>query len=483
MKQLVQNLHNKRDPATKLRSIFYPQTVALLGASDDPNRVGFNIFSSLTSGGFKGKIYPVHPRLKTALGYRVYSSLAALPEPVDLAVIALNERATIAAIKECAEQGVPGAVCVAGGYRETSEVGTDLEKELLETAQRCNVSIVGPNTLGFINNENGLNTTFYPMRLPAGSVSFISQSGGMGLDFICRAVDAGLGINKWIGAGNRTYFEFADYLAFLGEDAGTNVIGLYLEGTEDAARLVHVAGSLKKPVVAYKAGRSGEADFAAITHTGSMAGSHRVYEDLFHQFGIYSVVSMGELVTATKSLSLAPLPQGRRIGLMTHTAGPSIVAADLLLEQGCTLPSLAPQTLTKVQKLTGPNPPFALKNPLDVAGMGFMVDIYGQYLELMATDPNVDVVLAFFCHNANPHWPFPSAELVRVKELSGKPVVACYISSAEHLPAERAILERSGIPLYACPEEAAQAVLALIWAAGRFANLEKGKTAKEETSR
>ena len=457
------------DSATKLGSIFYPRNVALLGASDDPKRVGFNIFSSLIGGGFKGNIYPVHPRLQTVLGHRVYPSLAALPEPVDLVIIALNERATIAAFRECREQGVEGAVCIAGGYRETSETGVGLEADLLETARSCGVSFVGPNTLGFINNDNGLNTTFYPMHLPAGSVSFISQSGGMGLDFICRAVDAGLGLNKWIGAGNRTDFEFVDYLEFLGEDNGTKVIGLYLEGTEEAARLVQVAGSLTKPVVVYKAGRSGAADFAAITHTGSMAGSQRVYEDIFRQFGIYSVESMGELVTAVKALSLAPLPRGNRIGLMTHTAGPSIVAADILLERGCVLPPLAPQTLAKVQELTGPNPPFALKNPLDVAGMGFMVDIYGQYLELMATDPNVDLVVAFFCHNTNPHWPFPSDALVRVKELCGKPVVACYISSTEHLSAERVILEQGGVPLYALPEEAAQAALALIWQGGRKA--------------
>ena len=470
------------DSARKLRSIFYPLNVALLGASDDPKRVGYNIFSSLISGGFKGNVYPVHPRLQTVLGHRVYASLKTLPEPVDLVIIALNERATIAAIRECWEQGVAGAVCIAGGYRETSETGVGLEAELLDTARSLGVSFVGPNTLGFINNDNGLNTTFYPMNLPKGNVSFISQSGGMGLDFICRAMDAGLGVNKWIGAGNRTYFEFVDYLAFLGEDNGTKVIGLYLEGTEEASRLVRLAGSLTKPVVVFKAGRSGAADFAAVTHTGSMAGSQRVYEDIFRQFGIYSVEDMGELVAAAKALALAPLPRGNRIGLMTHTAGPSIVAADVLLERGCVLPSLAPQTLAKVQKLTGPNPPFALKNPLDVAGMGFMEDVYGQYLELMATDPNVDLVVAFFCHNTNPHWPFPSKELVRVKKLCGKPVVACYISSTAHLPAERKILEKSGVPLYALPEEAAHAALALIWQAGRKAALEKGTGVKEGRS-
>lgn len=457
------NYRDKRGKLAALHSIFYPGNVALLGASDDPKRVGFNIFSSLLGGNFKGKVYPVHPRLQQILGHRVYPSLAALPEPVDLVLIALNERATIAALKECGEQGVQGAVCVAGGYRETSQAGAGLEAELLETARRCGVSFVGPNTLGFINNDNGLNTTFYPMTLPKGSVSFISQSGGMGLDFICRALDCGIGLNKWIGAGNRSDFEFADYLSFLEADEGTEVIGLYLEGTEEAESLVRTAGTTKKPVVVYKAGSSGEADFAALTHTGSMAGSHRVYEDIFRQFKTYCVESMGELVTALKALALAPLPQGPRIGLMTHTAGPSIVAADILLKRGCMLPPLTPETIGKVQELTGPNPPFALKNPLDVAGMGFMVDIYGKYLEYLACDPNVDLVIAFFCHNTNPHWPFPSSELVRVKEISGKPVIACYISSTEHLPAERTILEDGGVPLYAYPEEGAQAALALIY--------------------
>ncbi|HAP31875.1 MAG TPA: hypothetical protein DCQ14_02280 [Firmicutes bacterium] len=459
----------------KLRNIFYPRSVALLGASDNPQKVGYNIFTSLSSS-FNGNLYLVNPRLQTVQGYPVYPSLAEVPGPVDLAIIALNERATIAAIEECAACGVPGAVCVAGGFRETSEAGGGLEDELLAAAHRCGVPFVGPNTLGFINNEIGLNTTFYPMQLRRGGVSFISQSGGMGLTFISGAADAGLGLNKWVGAGNRTYFELADYLAFFGEDEGTDVIGLYLEGTEQAARMVRVAGSLKKPVVVYKAGRSGAADFATLTHTGSMAGAHAVYRDIFRQYGLYAVESIGELVAALKALSLVPLPRGGRIGLITHTAGPSIVAADILLEQGCVLPSLAPQTMAKLQKMTGPNPPFALKNPLDVAGTGFIADVYGRYLELLADDPNVDMVIAFFCHNSNPHWPFPSSEIVRVRQKSGKPLLACYISTAAHLPGERVILEAGGVPLFAAPEEAARAALALVWQAGRNQAGLTGKT-------
>ncbi|MBC7345986.1 MAG: CoA-binding protein [Clostridia bacterium] len=447
----------------ELDNIFYPKSVAVLGVSDSRQRVGYNLFESLLQGGFPGSLYPVHPRLETVLGRRVYHSLAEIPEKVDLALLALNERATLAALEECGEKGVKGAVCVAGGYREVGEAGAALEEELRAIARRYGIGLIGPNTLGLINNDADLYATFYPLRLPKGPVSFISQSGGMGLTFMHRAADAGLGLNKWVGVGNRSTFEFADYLAYFGQDPTTKVIGIFLEGTEGAARMVRVAAAIAKPVVVYKVGRGEVTDYASLTHTGTLAGSYRVYRDIFRQFGLYAVESVAQMVAALKALSLAPLPQGNRVGIMTHTAGPSIVAADELLSRGCSLPPLAAATLEAIERLTGPSPPFVLKNPLDVAGLGFAAEAYGQYLELVAQDPGVDLVLAIYCEHKN--WRFPSRELVQAKERAGKPIVACYASRDEFLEEERKLLEHHGIPLFGTPEEAAWGAAALVaWA-------------------
>ncbi|MEW6275729.1 MAG: CoA-binding protein [Bacillota bacterium] len=450
----------KSEKVKRLREIFYPESIAVLGVSDSPQRVGFNLFESILNGRFAGRVYPVHPRLETVLGQKVYHSLAEVPDKVDLAVIALNERATLEALKECGAKGVKGAVCVAGGYREVGDDGTVLEEELRRAAQQYGVSLIGPNTLGFINNDAGLYVTFYPMQLPKGKVSFVCQSGGVGLTFMHQAADAGLGLNKWIGVGNRSTFEFADYLAFLGEDESTAVIGLFVEGTEDAAEMVRVAGGLAKPVAVYKIGRSEEINYAALTHTGTMAGSYRVYRDIFRQFGLYPVDSLLEMVACLQGLAFAPLPAGNRIGILTHTAGPSIVAADQLLCRGCVLPAFAEHTLEGVRKLTGPNPPFVLKNPLDVAGMGFLAEVYGEYLALVARDPNVDLVLAVYCQHKN--WPFPTPQIIRVKEETGKPVIACYASRRSLCEEDRRLLQGRGIPLLTTPEEAAWAAAALV---------------------
>lgn len=457
----------------RLREIFYPESVAVLGVSDSRERVGFNLFESILHGGFGGRIYPVHPRLETVLGQKVYHSLAEIPDKVDLAVIALNERATLEALRECGAKGVKGAVCVAGGYRETGREGSALEEELRRTAQSRGLSLIGPNTLGFINNAADLYVTFYPLRLPKGRVSFVCQSGGVGLTFMHLATDAGLGLNKWIGVGNRSTFDFADYLAFLGEDESTKVIGLFVEGTENAADMVRVAGRLDKPVVVYKTGRSVGVNYAALTHTGTMAGSYRVYRDIFRQFGLYPVESLREAVAALQGLALAPLPAGNRIGILTHTAGPSIIAADELLCRGCALPPFTEETLEGVRRLTGPNPPFVLKNPLDVAGMGFLAGAYGEYLSLVAQDPNVDLVLAIYCQHKN--WPFPTPQIIRARKETGKPVIACYASRLDLCAEDRRLLHEHGIPLLTTPEEAAWAAAALV---ARTAEIKRRETRK-----
>ncbi|MGQ9825139.1 MAG: acetate--CoA ligase family protein [Desulfotomaculales bacterium] len=444
----------------RLQEVLYPESVAVLGASDSPQRVGFNLLESILYGGFAGRVYPVHPRLESALGHRVYRSLAEIPDKVDLAVIALNERATVEAIRECGAKGVKGAVCVAGGYRETGNEGAALEAELQQAARLSGVSLIGPNTLGFINNDADLYVTFYPLRLPKGNVSFVCQSGGVGLTFMHLAADAGLGLNKWIGVGNRSTFDFADYLAFLGEDDTTEVIGLFIEGTENAAEMVRVAGALNKPVVVYKIGRSAGVNYAALTHTGTMAGSYRVYRDIFRQFGLYPVDSLREMLACLQGLALAPLPAGNRVGILTHTAGPSLIAADELLCRGCTFPAFTEETLQKVRNLTGPTPPFVLKNPLDVAGMGFLAEAYGEFLALVASDPNVDLVLAIYCQHKN--WPFPTPQIIRVREETGKPVIACYASSLGPCAEDRRLLHEHGIPLLTTPEEAAWAAAALV---------------------
>lgn len=445
----------------KLDHVLNAKGIAVVGAAEAPGKVGYNIIESLLWAGYPGKIYPVNPRLTRVLGMKVYRSLGDLPEPVELVVIAINPYATVKVLSHCAAAGAKGVVCIATGFRELGPEGEKLERELVAKAEQYGLLLIGPNTLGFINPWAKINITFYPMRLKAGSVALVSQSGGMGLALIYRAFDEGVGLSKWIGCGNRSSLQFSDYLEYLAYDPYTKVIGLFMEGTEDARRLVELAKTILrgKPLVVYKAGRNKEVDFAALTHTGSMVGSYRVYRDLFEQAGILVVESMEDLIAACKALACCPIPARDGVGILTHTAGPSIVAMDELTQKNLPVPPWQEQIIETINKLLEERPPTRIKNPLDVPGVGFDPSTYGKLAEVLLRDPNIGSLLAIFTHNRN--WRFPSAELIELRCRQPKPIVALYISPAEAVKDEVGWLQSHGIPLYTDPRSAATGLAAL----------------------
>ncbi len=446
-----------------MHKLFYPRSVVVVGATDSPDRVGFNILESILYGGFKGKVFPVHPRLGTLQGLQVYPSLESVPGPVDVAVVAVNQFATVDTIAECGRLGIKAAICVAGGYRETGAEGLRLEERLISVAREHGVTLVGPNTLGLISTGADFYSTFYPLRLPIGKVSLVSQSGGMGLTIMHKAADEGMGINKWVGVGNRSTLEVSDYLEYLARDEETDVIGVFLEGTEEARKLVQTAARIAgiKPVVVYKAGRFNTTDFAALTHTGTASGSYRMYRDIFmDQFGVLMVDSVAELVAACKALSVSPLPAGGRLGVVTHTAGPSIALLDAASRQDITVPPLQKETINKIEDILGQNPPVVLKNPLDTVGLGFEAGIYGRVVSAVLEDPGIDLLVAIYCLHKN--WRFPSPELLYAQLRSGKPLLAYYVTTWEACREERYILQQAGVPLYISPNEAAGAISALV---------------------
>lgn len=461
-----------------MHKLFNPRSVVVVGATDSPERVGYNLLESILYGGFKGKVFPVHPRLETLQGLKVYPSLEDVPGPVDVAVIAVNQFATVETIAECGRLGVKAAICVAGGYRETGDDGLRLEERLASLAREHGIALVGPNTLGLINTGADFYSTFYPLQLPKGRVSLVSQSGGMGLTMMHKAADEGLGINKWVGVGNRSTLEISDYLEYLAQDEETGVIGVFLEGTEEARKLVQAASRIAgiKPVVVYKAGRFDANDFVTLTHTGTAAGSYRMYRDIFmNQFGVLMVDSVAELVAACKALSVSTLPAGGRLGIVTHTAGPSIALLDLAARHGISVPALQEETINKIKGVLGQNPPVILKNPLDTVGVGFEAGVYGRVVNAVLEDPGIDLLVAIYCLHKN--WRFPSPELLAAQRCSSKPVLGYYVSTWEACREERQVLQQAGVPLYISPDEAAGAVSALV----HYGNVRgEGKTCRAE---
>jgi acetyl-CoA synthetase (ADP-forming) len=454
--------------------VFNPVSVAVVGASPDAGRVGYNILQSIVEGGFQGQVYPINSKYEQIMGLPCYSGLAELPVVPELVVLAVNQYVTVELVELCAHLGVKGVICSAGGFKEMGPEGQLLEKRLITVAEDAGIALVGPNTLGLINTAASLYATFYPMSLNRGSVSVISQSGGIGLSLLATMQDEGVGVGKWCGVGNRGVLEYADYLNYFAEDPETKVIGIFIEGTDKGREFIEAAAAVacRKPVVIFKAGRGEAAAQAARTHTGALAGSYRLYQDIFAQHRLLTVDSVEELVDMLKALSVVPQGAGggsteaiKGVGLITITAGPAIVVADILETAGCKLPELTAATLRRVEEAIGPNPPVILRNPLDLAGSGFAAPIYGQCAVALAADPEVDALLAIYCHHRN--WSFPTSELIKVQTESRKPVVACYIGERESVAKERLRLHEAGIPLYHSVAAAAKGLVALKFYGGR----------------
>ena len=446
-----------------IRFLFYPKTVAVFGVTDTPDRVGYNILAAILEGGYTGKVYPIHPRHQEIQGRKVYRSLEEIPEPIDLAVITLNERFTVETAELCGRAGVKALLCNAGGFRETDEKGNELEKTLISIAQKYQMAVLGPNTLGLVNTNGNLYSIFYPINVPTSNISIICQSGGVGLSTIQTTVDEGIGINKFIGVGNCTVLDIPDYLDYLATDDSTDVIGVYLEGAADAAKLIRTASRVaqKKPVVVFKAGRLSAASNYTLTHTGAMAGTYQLYEDIFHQHGLFTVDNVGEFVAAMKALSLLPLPEGNRVGVLTHTAGPMVTALDYILSHDCSLPVLADETIAKVKQVLGSdNPPVVLKNPLDAVGLGFSRPIFSGLAEVILQDDNVDLLIT--CYVKHKTWELPAEEMVEIAQRLKKPMMVNLIGNIQACRPDQMVMHGGGVPLYTTPEKIAVGVAALV---------------------
>lgn len=450
-----------KDFRKRLDRMFAPESVAVIGAGATPDKVGHAIMDSLVTGGFPGRIYPVHPRHKEVLGLRVYSDLDELPELPDLAVVALNQRATVKMTARLRDLGVAGASVIAGGYAEMGREGLKLQAELREAAG--DMPMVGPNTLGFLNARARLNVTFYPRILQPGHASFLSQSGGIGLGIKGRADDEGLGLAKWVGVGNRVNVEFHTLLEYLRDDPDTRVIGLFTEGSANPRAFMEQVAltTPHKPVIVYKGGLGDDADKVTVTHTGAAAGATRIWEGALKQAGAQSVSSVSEMVAVCKALAVGKPPTGKRLAIFTHTAGPSIVAWDVLRDEpGCVLSDLAERTIHRIAEILGPSVPVVYKNPVDGAAGAFLTKPFHDIAEAVLSDPSVDALLAIFCEHKN--WVYPSDVLIELAHRFPQTIIACFIGTIQTIGPDRSRLHDAGVPTYVLPEDAALGLRALL---------------------
>jgi len=470
---------------TSLGVFFSPRTIAVIGASREPEKPGHVIFSILLEnkkeGLLQAGVYPVNPFVDEILGIKTYPSVKSVPEEVDLAIIVVPASIVPKAMRECGEKGVKGAIVISAGF---SEVGNyELEEEVKEIAKEFGIRVVGPNCIGVLSPHTGVDTIFLPThkvieggkrilstpRPKPGYVALISQSGAFGTAAMDYMVGEGIGLSAFISYGNKADVDEADLLEYFLTDERTRVILMYVESIERGRKVVDVAGkvSLRKPIVALKAGRTKEGARAAASHTAALAGVDEIYEAAFRRCGIIRAYDMEELFDMAKALVMQPPSKGERLAVVTDGGGAGVMATDMAEILGLRVPELKGETREVLEKYrrNGILPRFSsVANPIDLTGSATS-DMYLETLKVLMKSDEVDLILVLALHQV-PGIEDPAklardiGKLVRDYEFS-KPVLGVDTGWSEAAILERKEFDLSSIPSYPMPERAVKGAKAL----------------------
>jgi acetyl coenzyme A synthetase (ADP forming)-like protein len=445
---------------TSIDPFFSPHGIAVVGASTDPNKLGYGLARNLVQCNYQGVIHFVNPKGGSLLGRPMYQSVLDLPDPVDMAVILIPAVAVAKVVQECAQRGIHAVIVSSGGFRETGALGAKLEEELLAIARKNDIRIIGPNCIGLLDTHLPLDATFLPPPgPPPGDVAFISHSGAICAAVIDWARGQGFGLSRLVSLGNQADVNETDVLAPVADDHFTHVLTLYLEGVSDGPKFVQTAREItrRKPIVALKVGRYPSGQRAAASHTGALAGQEHAFNAAFRRAGVIRADTSEELFDWARALAWCPLPQGRAIAVLTSAGGPGVTAADALEMNGMSLAVLSDETRAKLAHLL---PPAAsLNNPVDMLASA-TPDQFAACLQVLLADPEVHGVLV-----VTPPPPMHTTgavakSMIPVIQSSNKPVTIALMGerliqeAVEHFRAAR-------IPEYRFPERAASALAVL----------------------
>jgi len=450
---------------TDLKIFFEPRSVAVVGASRTPGKLGNAILRNLLKLGYGGQIFPVNPQAEEIEGLQSYPSVAAIPEAVELAVMAVPAHLVLDIMRDCQKKKVKGVVIISSGFSEAGREGRDRQGELVRLAAEAGIRIVGPNTTGILNPEGRFTTTFVDLKgVKKGNIGFVAQTGifaGMMFQWIFSSQHFGL--SKVIGLGNKADVADHDALDYLAQDEGTRVVIMYLEGVKDGGRFLASVDRLvkKKPLVVMKGGKTEEGARAAQSHTGSMAGRDEIFEALFKQTGAIRVDDFEELLDIGKTFAFQPLPKGNRIAIVSLSGGAGVMATDACLESGLVLASPAEQTLARFREKM---PPWSAPgNPFDVEPLSEVVTQEGAYrlsLDVFLSDPAVDLALLIM---STPRTPQIHADYVIevARAHPEKPIAVCIIGEASLYHRLFQILEEANIPVFVGVRRAVASLAAL----------------------
>ena len=438
--------------ARPLDAIFSPRNVAVVGATDKVDSVGRTILWNLISSPFGGAVFPVNPQRSNVLGIKAYPTIAAVPDAVDLAVIVTPAPTVPGIIRECVDAGVKAAIVVSAGFKETGEAGAALEQQILAEACRGSMRIIGPNCLGVMSPVTGLNATFAAGMARPGTVGFVSQSGALCTAVLDWSYRENVGFSHFISIGSMLDVGWGDLIDFLGQDAHTKSIVIYMESVGDARAFLSAARevALNKPIIVIKAGRTSAAAQAAASHTGALAGSDLVLDAAFRRSGVLRVESIAELFYMADVLAKQPRPAGPRLSILTNAGGPGVLATDALIGNQGELATLSDTTLAALDALLPSH--WSRRNPVDILGDA-SPERYAEALAIAATDENSDGLLVILSPQAMTD-PTRTADALKAVK-SRKPVIASWMGGPS-VAAGQAILAHANIPNFPYPDTAAR---------------------------
>jgi len=444
-----------------LQALFQPRHIAVVGASDDPTKVGGIVLANLRTGGFPGPILPVNPRRETVGGLRAWPSLTHLPQVPDLVVVCTPAPTLPGLVRECGTLGVGGLVVLSAGFRETGSSGQTLEAAVrVELDRHPHLRMIGPNCLGVLSTTSRVNASFAADHPLPGQIALISQSGALCTSLLDWALQQQIGFSHFVSVGNMLDVGFGELIDYFAEDPATKALVLYVEslnavrGFVSAARLF----SRTRPIVAYKAGRFRESAQAAASHTGALAGEDAVVNALFRRAGIERVYDMASLFDCAELLAGHRLPRGPRLAIVTNAGGPGVMATDAVIERGGELARLAESTLTRLNGLLPPA--WSHANPVDVLGDA-TPERFGQAVSLVLADGGVDALLVLLTPQSMTDPTETARQVAMATRTTGKPVLTAWLGG-QRVAAGGRLLQESGLPNYGTPERAVDAFLHLV---------------------
>ena len=439
-----------------------PQAVAVIGASREPEKLGYNVLHNIVQYGYAehGAVYPINPNAKEILGLKCYPSVLVVPGAIDLAVIVIPSRQVMNALVECGEKGIKGAVIISAGFREMGLEGWQREREIVNIARRYGMRLLGPNCLGLIDTVARLNASFAVGMPRQGTIAFMSQSGALCTSILDMALADDVGFSRFVSLGNKADLDEIAFIEHWTDDPHTRVIIAYLEGIGDGPEFMRVARQVSryKPIIAIKAGTTSAGSRAVSSHTGTLAGLERAYEAAFRQSGVIRARSVQELFDFSIAFARQPLLQNERIAIVTNAGGPGIMATDACELAGLQLAPLEAETMAGLRSFL---PPAAsVLNPVDLLGDA-LADRYERTMRQVLDDPNVGGVIVI----VTPQVMTQVVETARVvgglsKECN-KPIFGCFMGR-EAVEQGIQILNEHAVPNYPVPERAVAAMAAMM---------------------